>query len=108
MPHGEEMTLDSKQSPLPLARPDALNPWDERFWSVGCHGAAVGQPLILARYAGLMTVIESQFIGKNKLPFYVGRRIIPPLCCIIKFVIFISNAFQKRILTESTIQILNL
>lgn len=55
-----------------------------------------------------MTLIESQFIGKNKLPFYVGRRIIPPLRYIIKFVIFISNAFQKRLLTESTIQILNL
>lgn len=108
MPHGEEMALGSEQSPLPLSHPDALNPWNERFWAVGCPRAVVGQPLILARYAGLMTVIESQFIGKNKLPFYVGRRIIPPLCYIIKFVIFISNAFQKRILTESTIQILNL
>jgi len=67
----------------------------DEFLAVACHRAVVGQTLILAHYAGLMTVIESQFIGKNKLPFCVGRRIIPPMCYIIKFVIFISNAFQK-------------
>lgn len=75
---------------------------------MGCHRAVAGQTLILAHYAGLMTVIESQFIGKSKLPFYMGRRIIPPMCCIIKFVIFISNAFQKWILTESKMQLINL
>lgn len=56
-----------------------LNCWHDEFLAVGCHRAVVGQTLILAHYAGLMTVIESQFIGKNKLPFYMGRRIIPPV-----------------------------
>lgn len=72
-----------------------LNCWHDEFLAVGCQRAVVGQTLILAHYASLMTVIESHFIGKNKLPFYMGRRILPPMYYIIKFVIFISNAFQK-------------